>query len=104
MKTKAKAKRPTPEERILQGLHEALAHARGEHVEGMVTHAPRTVDVAAVRKRQGLTQDAFAKRYGFTVAAVRDWEQGRRQPEAAARVLLTVIDKEPEAVKRALAG
>jgi putative transcriptional regulator len=59
-------------------------------------------DVVAIRKRLGLTQDAFAARFGFSHGAVRDWEQQRRQPEASARVLLTVIDREPEAVRRAL--
>jgi putative transcriptional regulator len=57
-----------------------------------------------IRKRLNLTQEAFAARFGFSAGAVRDWEQGRRRPEASARILLTVIDKEPEAVERALAG
>jgi putative transcriptional regulator len=51
-----------------------------------------------------LTQAAFAQRYGFTLSSIRNWEQDRRQPEGAARVLLLVIDKEPEAVQRALAS
>lgn len=63
---------------------------------------PSNVDVAAIRRATGLSQDLFAKRYGFSVAAVRDWEQGRRLPEAAARTLLIVIDKDREAVDRAL--
>ena len=67
-------------------------------------HVPAQVDVKAIRARAKLTQDAFARRYGFSPGAVRDWEQGRRQPEAAARILLTVIDREPEAVERALAA
>lgn len=56
----------------------------------------------AVRNRSGLSQGDFAARYGFSRSAVQDWEQKRRRPEAAARVLLTVIDREPEAVERAL--
>jgi DNA-binding transcriptional regulator YiaG len=62
------------------------------------------LDVAAIRKTERLTQEAFAKRYGFAFSTVRDWEQGRRQPDRAARVLLTVIAREPEAVRRALAA
>ena len=46
--------------------------------------------------------DVFAEQFGFTVAAVRDWEQRRRRPERTASMLLRVIDKEPEAVLRAL--
>lgn len=49
-----------------------------------------------------LSQRAFAERYGFSAAAVRDWEQGRRTPEKAARTLLMLIDREPEAVERVL--
>jgi putative transcriptional regulator len=62
------------------------------------------LDVAAIRKRERLTQEAFAKRYGFAFSTVRDWEQGRRQPDRAARVLLSVIAREPEAVRRALSS
>jgi putative transcriptional regulator len=60
------------------------------------------VDVKAIRTRLNLSQDAFAHRFGFSVAAVRDWEQHRRQPEKAARILLLVIANDPEAVNRAL--
>jgi putative transcriptional regulator len=51
-----------------------------------------------------MTQEAFARRFGFSVAAVRDWEQGRRHPEQAARILLLVIDYNPTVVSEALAG
>ena len=65
---------------------------------------PPTVDVAAIRKRLGLTQTAFAGRFGVPIGTLRDWEQGRRAPEGPARSLLMVIDREPEAVERALAS
>jgi putative transcriptional regulator len=62
------------------------------------------VNVKAIRMTTGLSQEAFALRYGFSPAAVRDWEQHRRQPEQAARVLLLVIAHNPEAVTKALAA
>ena len=91
---------------ILTGLQDALAYARGDVTRGQthIVPIPDTVDVKAIRKRFGLTQVAFAKRYGFELSSIRNWEQGRRQPEGPARVLLLVIDKEPEAVQRALAS
>ncbi|WP_244980652.1 helix-turn-helix domain-containing protein [Acetobacter thailandicus] len=49
-------------------------------------------------------QGNFAARYGFSAAAVRDWEQKRRIPEKAARTLLMLIDQEPQAVERVLVG
>jgi DNA-binding transcriptional regulator YiaG len=63
---------------------------------------PAKVDVRAIREKLHLSQPEFAARFGFTAAAVRQWEQGRRQPHGPARVLLTIIDREPNAVRRAL--
>ena len=51
-----------------------------------------------------LSQEAFARRFGFSVAAVRDWEQQRRRPEKAARILLRMIERRPELVLEALAA
>ncbi len=91
--------------RILEGALHALAIAKGEADETeYVVHIPKDVDVREIRKRQGLTQQAFAERYGFSVGRVKDWEQGRSPVDAPTRILLTVIDKEPEAVVRALAA
>jgi len=51
-----------------------------------------------------LSQQKFAARFGFALSALRNWEQGRRQPDPAARAFLRVIDREPEAVSRALSS
>jgi len=67
-------------------------------------HRVPEVDVRAVRRRRNMSQAAFANCYGLTLDAVQDWEQGRRPPNRYARILLAVIDREPEAVERALAG
>ncbi len=89
-------------ESILRGAREALAYAKGERA-GFVAHVPDTLDVKAIRARLGLSQADFATRFGFEVRAVENWEQGRRQPERPARAFLRVIEREPEAVMRALA-
>ncbi len=95
----------TAGESIISGLQDALAYAQGEKEKGQahVVSVPDTIDVKAIRKRQGLTQAGFANRYGFALNSIRNWEQGRRQPEGPARLLLLLIDREPEAVHRALA-
>lgn len=67
-----------------------------------VTVVPASIDVAAMRKRMKLSQAKFAARYGFDVRALQEWEQGRRRPDRAARILLKVIEKHPEAVEDAL--
>ena len=59
-------------------------------------------DVKAIRARFGLSQDRFAKTFALNLATLRDWEQQRRIPHGPARTLLQIIDREPEAVRRAL--
>lgn len=90
-------------EGIMEGLTDALAIATGRADPATYrVHIPAAVDVKALRKRMGLTQEEFAVRYGFTLGRLRDWEQGRTAPAASDRVLLTVIDKDADAVNRAL--
>jgi len=59
--------------------------------------------VRAVRARTGLSQTRFAQAYRINVARLRDLEQGRTQADSAMMAYLTVIEQEPEAVRRALA-
>ena len=86
--------------RMIQSANEALAYAQGEASKGYVVHKP--VDVKALRKKVGLNQPDFAARYGLSVGTLRDWEQGRSQPDRPAQTLLRVIEREPEAVQRAM--
>jgi transcriptional regulator with XRE-family HTH domain len=62
------------------------------------------VDAGKVRRRLLLSQGAFARRYGFSLATLRNWEQGSRRPDAAARAYLTVIARDPERVAAVFAG
>jgi putative transcriptional regulator len=92
-------------EKIAEGLTEAIAIARGEADPASYNvHAPDDIDVLKIRRALGLTREAFAMRFGLQLGTVRDWEQRKRRPEGAARVLLAVIETEPEAVTRALAA
>ncbi len=87
---------------LIASMEEAVEIAMGEREPSRSWHPPATVDVRSIRVGLGLSQTAFASRFGFTVASVREWEQGRRQPEAAARVLLLVIAHSPKAVDQAI--
>lgn len=90
--------------RLIQSAREAVSIARGEADPATYRiHVPAEMDVAAIRKGLGLTQAAFAARYGFPIGTLRDLEQGRARPDASTRAYLTVISREPEAVQRALA-
>jgi putative transcriptional regulator len=89
---------------LIDSLNEAADIMAGTRAPSRTWKPPAAVDVRAIRARTGLSQPDFARRFGFTAAAVRDWEQGRRQPEAAARVLLLVIASRPEVVEEVLAA
>ena len=62
----------------------------------------RVPSVRLLRRRLGMTQAAFAAAFALPLGTLRDWEQGRKRPDAPARALLRVIEQEPEAAKRAL--
>ena len=90
-------------ESMIRGLEEAIAFAEGNaDKSNYQVHVPAEVDVRSIRSRLGLTQQHFAARFGFSVNTVRHWEQGRRVPEGPTRAYLLVIDREPEAVQKAL--
>src|SRR5947208_6956812 len=92
------------EGRMKKVSQNALAHAHGQlELASHTVTVPERVDVAKLRHRLGLSQAAFARAFGLNVTALHAWEQGRRRPDRAARVLLAVIAKEPQAVLRALA-
>lgn len=61
-------------------------------------------DVQAIRKKLRKSQDEFALMIGVSVATLRNWEQGRRQPQGPARALLKVAAENPKAVEKALGG
>jgi putative transcriptional regulator len=89
-------------EGLMRSMEEALRWARGEDVPGLRVHFPPGGDVDAIRRKTGLSQAAFAKQIGVSVATLRNWEQGRRCPEGPARVLLALLAKDPDIVRRTL--
>ena len=88
-------------EQMMNGLNDVEAFLAGEQ-KGFKAHVPQEVDVKAIRNRLGMTQARFSNTFGFSLDAIKHWEGGRRTPEAPARTLLTVIDKNPAAVLTAL--
>lgn len=65
---------------------------------------PAAVDVKAIRAKSGLSQPEFAKRYGFNLRTLQDWESSGAQPPSPVRAYLTVIDRVPHVVAKALNG
>jgi putative transcriptional regulator len=87
--------------KIKAGLDDAIAFAKGDKSRGKI-RVPASIDVRAIRKSLGLSQEEFAAKYSFGLARLRDWEQGRSAPDGAVRAYLLVIQREREAVDRAL--
>jgi len=92
--------RTTDEQVEIHRLQDELE--RHAPVDGDREAAPTPPEPREVRERQGLTVEAFAARYGLAPARVEAWENGERVLDAAAALLLTIIDREPEAAERAV--
>jgi len=90
-------------DRLERSLRQALAFVEGTaDLSKYRVHIPREIDVRAIRDKLGMTQEEFARQFGFSVNTLRHWEQGRRAPEGSARAYLLVIDRAPKAVQKAL--
>ena len=86
---------------LLKSVKQAGQIRRGQLKPSRVTTF-KSEDVKAVRTGLGQTQEEFALMIGVSVATLRNWEQGRRQPEGPALALLRVTARNPKAVAAAL--
>jgi putative transcriptional regulator len=86
--------KPAPKRNVGQGILEGLRELKRGEV-GRVVILP---SVAAIRERTGLSQAKFAALLGVSVRTLQEWEQGRRAPSGAARTLLMVAAKNPQAL------
>lgn len=86
---------------ISAGLKDAVAHAKGEET-GAIVHTPETLNVKAIREKTGMSQQRFCATFGISIGTLRHWEQGLRTPRGAARVLLKVVEQNPQAVIQAI--
>jgi putative transcriptional regulator len=88
---------------LIESLTEALAHARGEKTAVRV----RTVEVPnvqAIRRNLHMSQEKFAVTYRIPLSTLKNWEQGRRHPDAPAAAFLQVIARRPKETSEALAA
>src|SRR3979409_543535 len=95
-KTRKKAASKAPKgkffKKLMKGLKEAAAHARGEiDLPVRYYHVTPRVDVKGIRTKLKLSQSEFASRYGFNVRTLQDWEMGGTQPLSPIRAYLIVI-------------
>lgn len=88
---------------IRRGLEQAVEFAKGRAPKKAYrVQVPVRIDVRKIRVKLGLTQQAFAAKFGFSINTLRHWEQGKRVPEGPTRAYLLVIARAPKAVQRAL--
>lgn len=89
---------------IIQGMKEAIKHVRGEKIKTKIhkIEIPDEIDVRAIRKKLKLSRTAFAAKFGFSHRTLQHWEQGDRQPHGPARVLLVLLEREPNEIERIL--
>jgi|ERR1051326_1174730 putative transcriptional regulator len=86
---------------LIESVREAGKILRGEAKPSrQFTVTPE--DVRAIRAKLRKSQDEFAMMLGVSVATLRNWEQGRRQPHGPARALLKIAAENPKAVEKAL--
>ena len=99
----AARRRPSDEEIEAQAIEDGDAWTDEELSEAAPIAAPPSPEqVRELRTRLGLSQAQFARRFGFTLDTVQQYEQGRRRPSGPASTLLRVIAADPESVARAL--
>jgi putative transcriptional regulator len=100
------AKKSSFGEDLTQAMTGALSHARGEAVDDVTVHHVEVdlPDPKMIRRQLDLTQDQMARVLGISVHGYRKWEQGHRRMSGPAANLLRVMEKEPEAVLRALSA
>ncbi|MBW9259497.1 MAG: helix-turn-helix domain-containing protein [Candidatus Thiodiazotropha sp. (ex. Lucinisca nassula)] len=86
---------------ISEGLKDATGHAKDEKSE-IAEHTPESLNVRAIREKTGMSQQRFCATFGLSLGTLRHWEQGLRSPRGAARVLLKVVENNPQAVIKAV--
>ena len=86
---------------LMLGMKEAADFAEGKKA-GAHVHVVEVPDVRAIRQRLHMSQQRFAKTYRIPLPTLKNWEQGRRAPDAPAAAYLQAISRQPKAVKEAL--
>jgi putative transcriptional regulator len=87
---------------LVKSLSQAKAFLQGGKRGQVRVHVPDEINVTAIRARTGLSQAAFSRQIGVSVATLRNWEQGRRMPDGPTRVLLAMLKKDPKIVSKTL--
>jgi putative transcriptional regulator len=88
---------------LIESMQQAAAHAGGRKVRGMRVTKVEVPDVKAIRRSLRMSQHRFAAAYRIPLPTLKNWEQGRRHPDAPAAAFLLAIKRRPKEVMEALA-
>ena len=88
---------------LIESMNQALVHACGDAVEGMRITQVHVPDVRTIRETLNMSQSEFASSFRIPLATIKNWEQGRRRPDAPALAYLRVIERSPKTVMEAVA-
>lgn len=88
---------------LIESMTEALEHSRHGNVDGMRITEVHVPDVRTIREALSMSQSEFASSFRIPLATVKNWEQGRRRPDAPALAYLRVIERSPKTVMEAVA-
>ena len=89
---------------LIESMRQAAAHARGHKVPGIRVTVVALPDVKAIRRALHMSQHRFAVSYRIPLSTLKNWEQGRRTPDAPAAAYLLAIQRRPKEVMEAVAG
>jgi putative transcriptional regulator len=89
---------------LIESMTQAAAHAQGRRPRGMRVTTVELPDVKAIRRALRMSQHRFATVYRIPLPTLKNWEQGRRHPDAPAAAYLLAIKRRPKEVMEAVAG
>ena len=87
---------------LIESLSQAAAHAEGRRVKGVRVTKVETPDVRAIRRSLRMSQHRFAAAYRIPLQTLKNWEQGRRTPDAPALAYLLAIKRRPKEIMEAV--
>jgi len=88
---------------LIESMKQAAEHAKGRKVRGMRITKVEVPDVKAIRRTLRMSQHRFAAAYRIPLPTLKNWEQGRRHPDAPAAAYLLAIKRRPKEVMEAVA-
>jgi putative transcriptional regulator len=88
---------------LIESLSQAAAHAQGRRVKSVRVTKVEIPDVKAIRRSLHMSQHRFAAAYRIPLPTLKNWEQGRRAPDAPAMAYLLAIKRRPKEVMDAVA-